>query len=371
MKLELVPVEHLRLLSHYFEMLRSFGALGLLGFALFSSACDAGRSTPGAELPGDPSSEGSDEDLGADDGLSATPLELNGHLKVVGTQLQNEAGDAVQLKGVSSMWLNWESEGYAEDPTALRWMRNNWNLSVIRAAMGVEPPGAYLTDPDGAKQQVYTIVDNAIDAGVYVIVDFHDHAAHEKADDAVAFFSEVAAKYAGVPNVIYEPYNEPKGVGWEEVKAYHERVVAAIREQDAEAPIVLGTPNYSQDVDQAAADPVAGTNLLYTLHYYACSHRSWLRQKAEVAMARGVALFVTEFGATNADGGLDGVVCLDEAQLWNDWLKQRKISWTAWKLDDCEPDSTCLLKPGTPVGGGWTSEHLRGHALFVRGRMQE
>jgi endoglucanase len=84
-----------------------------------------------------------------------------------------------------------------------------------------------------------------------------------------------------------------------------------------------------------------------------------------------VALFVTEFGATNANGGLDGVVCLDEAQIWNDWLKQRKISWTAWKLDDCEPDSTCLLKPGTPVGGGWTSEHLRGHALFVRGRMQE
>jgi endoglucanase len=290
---------------------------------------------------------------------------------VVGSELQDEAGDAVQLKGVSSMWLNWEAEGYAEDPTALRWMRNNWKLSVIRAAMGVEPEGAYLSDPERAKEQVYTIVDNAIEAGVYVIVDFHDHAAHEKLDDALAFFSEVAAKYAGAPNVIYEPYNEPKDVGWDEIKAYHEQVVAAIREQDAEAPIVLGTPSYSQDVDKAASNPVAGTNLLYTLHYYACSHRGWLRQKADAALARGIALFVTEFGATNADGGLDGAVCLDEAQLWNDWLKQRSISWTAWKLDDCEPDSTCLLKPGTPVGGHWTSEHLRGHALFVRGRMQE
>lgn len=352
-------------------MLRRLAELSLLVFGIFSSGCDAGKSSLAPEPPGDPGAIGSDEDLGAEDDLEPTPVAQNGHLKVVGTELQNESGEPVQLKGVSSMWLNWEAEGYAESPTALRWMRNNWKLSVIRAAMGVEPEGAYLSDPERAKEQVYTIVDNALDAGVYVIVDFHDHAAHEKLDAAVEFFSEVAAKYAGEPNLIYEPYNEPKGVGWDEIKPYHEAVVAAIREQDPEAPIVLGTPNYSQDVDKAAKSPVAGTNLLYTLHYYACSHRGWLRQKADAAMALGTALFVTEFGATNADGGLDGVVCLDEAQLWSDWLKQRHISWTAWKLDGCEPDSSCLLMPGAPRDGGWTSENLHGHALFVRGRMQE
>jgi endoglucanase len=345
-------------------------ALAALGFGLFSSGCDAGTSSLAADV-GDPASQGSDEDVGAEDGGESTPVERHGHLKVVGTQLQNESGAAVQLRGVSSMWLNWEAEGYAESPTALRWMRNNWKLTVIRAAMGVEPGGAYLDDPETAKQQVYTIVDNAIAAGVYVIVDFHDHAAHTKQEAAVAFFSEVAAKYAGEPNLIYEPYNEPKDVSWQDIKPYHEAVVAAIREQDPEAPIVLGTPSYSQEVDKAAADPVSGTNLLYTLHYYACTHKSWLRQRADVAMARGIALFVTEFGATHADGGTDGVVCLDEAQLWNDWLKQRKISWTAWKLDDCEEDSSCLLVPGTPIDGGWTSQYLHGHALFVRGRMQE
>jgi endoglucanase len=352
-------------------MLRQRAAIPLLVFGLFSSGCDAGRSSLAPEPPGDSTSIGSDDDLGSEDGLAPTPVALNGHLKVVGTELQNETGEPVQLKGVSSMWLNWEAAGYAESPVALRWMRNSWKLSVIRAAMGVEPEGAYLSDPERAEQQVYTIVDNAIDAGVYVIVDFHDHAAHEKVDAAVAFFSKVAAKYAGVPNLIYEPYNEPKDVGWDEIKPYHEAVVAAIREHDPEAPIILGTPSYSQDVDRAAKNPVAGTNLLYTLHYYACSHRGWLRQKADAALALGAALFVTEFGATNADGGLDGVVCLDEAQLWNDWLKQRHISWTAWKLDDCEPDASCLLMPGAPVDGGWTSANLHGHALFVRGRMQE
>ena len=309
--------------------------------------------------------------MGADDGIAPTPVELHGHLKVEGGQLKDESGDPVQLKGVSSMWLNWEDDGFAENATALRWMRNNWKLSVIRAAMGVEPEGAYLSDPDKAKQQVYTIVDNAIDAGVYVLVDFHAHQAYNHQSEAVAFFTEVSEKYSGVPNVIYEPFNEPVGVEWAELKPYHEAVVKAIRKKDAEAPIVLGTPNYSQEVDKAARDPLDGVNLLYTLHYYACTHTGWLRQKAEAAISQGLALFVTEWGATNADGGLDGAVCLDQAQLWDDWVNNHKISWAAWKLDGCEPDSSCLLVPGAPVDGGWTNQYLHGHARFVRGRMQE
>ncbi len=350
-------------------MMGRVASILLFGFALFSSACDAGSSGLDLEI-GDPADEGSDDDVGAEE-LGPTPVERHGHLKVVGTQLQDEHGKAVQLKGVSSMWLNWEPSGYAENLTALRWMRNNWNLSVIRAAMGVEPNGAYLTDPDVAMEQVLTIVDNAIAAGVYVIVDFHAHSAHLKQQEAIEFFTEVATAYAGLPNLIYEPFNEPTGVTWDVIKPYHEAVVAAIREIDAEAPIVLGTPSWSQEVDVAAKDPVEGTNLLYTLHYYSCTHTGWLRQRADAALAGGIALFVTEWGATHADGGLDGLVCLEEAQLWDDWMDARKISWAAWKLDDCEPDSTCLLKPGAPVDGGWTNDWLRGHARFVRGRMQD
>jgi endoglucanase len=351
---------------------RACGVSALI-FGLLSSGCDAGQSSLRTDTgpKGDPEAVGSDDDVGAEDGLEPTPVERYGHLRVVGTELQSESGEAIQLKGVSSMWLNWENDGYAEDPTALRWMRNNWKLSVIRAAMGVEPDNAYLAFPDAAKEQVYRIVNNAIAAGVYVIVDFHAHEAHDHQEEAVAFFSELAEAHAGLPNLIYETFNEPRGIGWSALKSYHEAVVAAIREHDEEAPIVLGTPNFSQDVDQAAADPVAGSNLLYALHYYACAHKGSLRGKADVARQRGAALFVTEFGATPADGGLDGSVCLEEAQRWDEFLNERMISWTAWKLDGCEPDSSCLLVPGAPIDGGWTSEYLRGHALFVRGRMQQ
>ncbi len=358
-------------MGHKFAMLARVAGLLVLVSGLFSSGCDAGASSSDEGKPGNPADVGSNEDVGAEDDQGPTPVERHGQLSVSGTNLVDQDGEAVQLKGVSSMWLNWEHDGYAEDPTALRWLRNNWKLSVIRAAMGVEPEGAYLSDPEHATSQVHTIVQNAIDAGVYVIIDFHAHDAHLLEAEAVEFFSKMAETYADSPNVMYEPFNEPTMVQWPAVKKYHEAVVAAIRAYDDDAPIILGTPRWSQDVDVAAKDPVAGDNLLYTLHYYACEHRSWLRQKADIARAAGLALFVTEFGITAADGGLNGEVCVDEGQLWDDWLDLRKISWVAWKLDGCEPDASCLLMPGAPTNGGWTDQYLHGHAPFIRGRMQK
>lgn len=355
-------------------MLRAQWLLGsclsfLLAFATLG--CDvASSSAPPPEMatPED-LDQGDDSDLGAGD-LGSTPVDEHGQLHVSGTELRGAGGERVQLKGVSSMWLNWEDDGYAESLEGLKWLRNNWKLSVIRAAMGVEPNGAYLTDPEKAKAQVTEIVDNAIDAGVYVIIDWHDHDAIEHQADAVAFFSEMAERYAGVPNVIYEPFNEPLKVDWTtQLKPYHEAVVAAIREHDTENVIILGTPNWSQDVDRAAKEPLVGDNLMYTLHFYACDHSS-LIGKARIARSLGAALFVTEWGATKADGGLDGTVCQVQAQVWHDWMNENGIGWAAWKFDNCSPDSSCLLTADAPLTGGWTSQYLHGHGLYVRARMQ-
>jgi endoglucanase len=341
---------------------------------LFALGCDVASENTlpslGEVERGDPDDVGSNDDFGAEDLGDTTPAERYGRLEVVGRELRDESGNAVQLKGVSSMWLNWEDDGYAENVTGLRWMRNNWNLSLIRAAMGIEPEGAYLQDPEKARGQVERVVDNAIEAGVYVIVDWHAHEAERHTDDAVAFFSEISAKYAGVPNVIYETYNEPKTTDWKgKLKPYHEAVVAAIRENDRDAIIILGTGRYSQLVLDAAASPVKGKNLMYTLHFYACEHN--FRSEADQALLKNLPIFVTEWGATAADGGRDGLVCAPQAQFWIDWMRTRGISWAAWKLDNCVPDSTCFLTPDAPLEGGWTDQYLRGHGPFLRGRLQE
>ncbi|MGE5786923.1 MAG: cellulase family glycosylhydrolase, partial [Myxococcales bacterium] len=313
-------------------------------------------------------------------GTGATPVERHGQLKVSGSKLLDEAGNPVQLKGPSSMWLNWESQKYAEDKQGLQFLRDNWNASVVRAAMGVETTDTkdsdYLSAPDVAKAQVNQIVQNAIDLGMYVIIDWHDGKADTRVDTAKAFFKEMATKWGAYPNVLYETFNEPTTQAWETVlKPYHEAVIAAIREVDPDNIIIRGTRNWSQYVDEAAQWPVkTSTNLMYTLHFYSCTHDSKIRTLGATALKKNLPLFVTEWGATHADGGTtkNPNLCLEEAQLWHDWMNENSISWAAWKWDRCV-DTTCYFTPSkaVPTTGPWTDDMLYGHAAFVRDRMRE
>lgn len=300
-----------------------------------------------------------------------TPVDLYGNLQVSGSGLADQAGNPVLLNGPSSMWLNWDGADYATNIDGLRFMRDEWGMEVFRIAMGIEPADAYLEDAETNKAKVRTIVDNAIELGVYVIIDWHDHAAEDHQTEASAFFAEMAEAYGDTPNVLYEIYNEPLDVSWSGVlKPYHEAIISTIRERDADNVIILGTPNWSQDVDVAAQDPVSGSNLIYTLHFYACDHTDWLRTKGDAALSAGLPLFVTEWGATPADGGLDGTVCEAEAQAWHDWMNQNNISWTAWKLDGCTDSSCYFVDRDVSPSGGWTEADLNGHAPFVIEKMQ-
>jgi endoglucanase len=151
---------------------------------------------------------------------------------------------------------------------------------------------------------------------------------------------------------------------------------------DPDNLIVLGTPNRSQYVDEAALDPVLGTNLLYTLHFCSCDQTQWLRDRGDTAIAAGLPLFVTEFSATYSDGGLVSVnhdyVCENEANLWFAWMEQNSLSGLAWKLDECS-DASCILGFNAPLNGPWPDNLLStdaggavsgngiegGHGLFV------
>jgi len=300
----------------------------------------------------------------------ASPVGQHGQLHVQGTALVDQAGTPVQLKGISSMWLNWEDR-YSTSKAGLQWMRDNWQLSIFRAAMGVEPDGAYLKDPEHALSELRQVVHNAIDLGVYVLIDWHDHHAFDHQAQAVDFFTKIADEFGRYPNVLYETFNEPEQASWSaQIKPYHQATVNAIHSKDPDGVVILGSRQWSQRPDEAIADRVTGDNLMYTVHFYACDHREVQRDQAQAAYDAGLALFVTEWGATPADGGAQSpTVCEDEATLWHDWLDERKIGWAAWKLDGCD-DSSCLFNSkNAPVAGGWTDQWLNGHAKFVVQRM--
>uniref|UniRef100_A0A915E334 Glycoside hydrolase family 5 domain-containing protein n=1 Tax=Ditylenchus dipsaci TaxID=166011 RepID=A0A915E334_9BILA len=265
-----------------------------------------------------------------------------GQLSVSGTKLKGSNGQNVQLRGLSLFWSQWMGQYY--NAGTVQALKCSWNANLVRAAMGVDQ-GGYLTDPTGQMNMVDSVVKAAIDQGIYVIIDWHAHDNYQS--QAVSFFSQMAKKYAGVPNVIYETFNEPLGVSWKEnLVPYHTAVIKAIRQFDTKNVIILGTPTWSQDVDVASQSPITGqSNLMYTLHYYAGSHKADLRSKAQTAINNGLPIFVTEYGTVNADG--NGGVDTASSNEWWTFLNQNSISHANWAVED-KNEGAAVFVPGTP-----------------------
>lgn len=290
-----------------------------------------------------------------------TPVEQHGQLSVKGSRIVNQNGQPVQLRGMSLFWSQWIGKYYT--PEVVKWLKDDWRCTVVRAAMAVDHEG-YLKNAAAEKQKVITVADAAIAQGLYVIIDWHDHEAEKHTEQAKAFFTEMAQRYGNKPNVIYEIYNEPLNVSWANViKPYSEAVIAAIRQHDPDNIVVVGTRNWSQEVEEAANNPIAGTNLAYSLHFYAATHKQWLRDRAARALSKGVALMVTEFGTTEASG--DGFIDVNETRAWWKFLDDNHISWANWSLAD-KVEASAALKPNAKTTGSWTDAEITTSGLLVR-----
>lgn len=287
-------------------------------------------------------------------------------LKVKGNLIVGEDGNPVQLQGMSLFWSQWIGKYYNAD--AIRWLKHDWNCTIVRAAMGIEH-GGYLEQPDIEQRKVFAVIDAAVHEGLYVIVDWHDHHGEDHLREAKKFFATVAQRYGHLPNVIYETYNEPLNVSWSEVlKPYHQAVIDTIRHYDPDNLIVCGTPNWSQDVQLAAADPLPDSNVAYTLHFYAGTHQENLRSKAYTALSNGAALMVTEYGATQASG--DEGVYPDETEAWWKFMDEHHLSSCNWSVAD-KNESSAALKPGASVKGGWTEDMLTTSGILVRNHLRK
>ncbi|WP_072052929.1 cellulase family glycosylhydrolase [Hymenobacter terrenus] len=301
--------------------------------------------------------------------VAQTPVTRYGALRVQGSQIVDQASQPVSLAGNSLFWSNngWGGERYYT-ANVVGWLKNNWNATIVRAAMGVDEAGGYLENPAREKAKVKAVVDACVAAGLYVIIDWHSHHAEQHQAEAIAFFREMATTYGNTPNVIYEIYNEPLQVSWTGVvKPYAQAVTNAIRAIDPDNLIVVGTPTWSQDVDVAAGSPVSGTNIAYTLHFYAATHKSSLRNKASVALSQGVALFVTEYGTCDASGG--GAVDATSTQEWMDFMRANKLSHCNWALNDKSETASALL-PGTSPSAAWSDSYLTASGRLVKGYVQ-
>lgn len=303
----------------------------------------------------------------------STPVALHGQLSVSGTQLVDQYGQAFQIHGVSTHGLQWYAQ--YNNKSSYQTLRDDWNVNAIRLAMYVEE-GGYISNSSKMKQEVNKGVSYATELGMYAIIDWHvlnGNTSNPKnyQSQANAFFAEMAQKYANYNNVIYEICNEPNGCSWSDIKSYAESVIATIRRYDSDAVIIVGTPTWSQLGSQGhtyepADDPIRGySNLMYAFHFYASDndHNRWLTSKIGTAISKGLPVFVSEFGLSQADG--NGNVDLTKAAEWMKRCDDYKVSYCVWSLSN-DYRSSSLIKSSCSKTSGWSVDDLTTAGQYIR-----
>ena len=313
----------------------------------------------------------SSDKSGGSSGTGSSPRPASGGLRVSGTTLTDASGNAVQLRGVSTHGLAWFPEYVNKE--AFETLRDDWGANVVRLAMYTEEYGGYCNggDKEALKQLIDDGVSYATELGMYVIIDWHilsDGNPNRNKEEAKAFFSEMADKYAGHNNVIYEICNEPQNSDWNgQIKPYAEDVISCIRQYDSSALILVGTNTWSQDIDAVAGNELDDDNVMYVLHFYAGTHKASLRSKLESALNAGVPVFVSECSICDASG--NGGIDYDSAQSWLDLLNDRGVSFLAWSLSN-KNETSALIQPGCSKTGGWTEDDLSETGRWFRKAIQ-
>ena len=324
-----------------------------------------------AENSGAGDSENSGEDgqnsgSGSSSGSGIVTTIPTGALHVSGTKLVDASGNIVQLRGVSTHGISWFPDYVNYD--AFSTLKNDWGANVVRLAMYPREYNGYLTG--GNKDSLKQIIDNGVNyatqLGMYVIIDWHvlNYAPSELTQEACEFFAEMASKYSGHDNVIYEICNEPLGADWNSnIKPYAETVISTIRQYDDHAVILVGTNTWSQDVDAVIGNTLDDDNVMYVAHFYAATHKDNIRNKISAALNAGVPIFVSECSICDASG--NGDIDEESAKVWLDFMNSNQISFIAWSLCN-KAETSALISSGCTATSGWDDSDLTKTGIWFK-----
>ena len=312
--------------------------------------------------------------------LYASPLSVNGALSINNDgKFVNEHGNVVQLRGMSLFWDQWAGGWFNENVVktlASTDANTGWSASVVRA-----PISQFSTS------LASSMMSWANSAGIYVIIDNHSHCAHKATNQAVSFFSSVSAevKQKNYKHVIYEIYNEPlyndcngatdtdhwQGralTSWSTIKSYAETVIKAIRANDPNGIILVGTERYSQGIGAAQKDPITGySNIGYVLHFYASDEgHAGLKTPLLRASCQKFPVFITEWGTSEADG--NGAFNTSYINSWMAWIEGLGYSWANWSVYDKNETSSAISGGGS--SGYWQESQLTQSGKYVRRMIQ-
>lgn len=315
-------------------------------------------------------------------------------LKLVGNQLCTADGNPIQLRGWSTHG-SWFKSCYDDNDDFKKQKEKGANMA--RIAM-------YINEGEGINESwVKSCIDFCANNDLYCIVDWHvlrDRDGDgskgnpmDYKDQALSFFRNITS-YVSQKNynhVIYEICNEPNyngqgdvyplGIGydkkdnnkrtagvWSWIKEYSTHVLPVIKEGDADAIVLVGTPQWDQGLVFPMMDPIdeCGLQVMYSFHYYAGDQERYLGFLSGASAF--LPIFVSEWGLSShtGDDGCDTKSAdhlLEVCSGKN--LGKQIISWANWSWADKGETS------GTFTGGGYSSMSFSQAGNYICGKLAE
>lgn len=292
-----------------------------------------------------------------------SPLFSHGKLTVNSGKVLDKNGVEFIIQGISTHSI-YEFSKYINYET-FKELKDVFNINTIRLAM-------YTEEKLGYSEDLHLKIDEGIkyatELGLYVIIDWHtlnDNNPNINKETAKIFFKEMAYKYKDYDNIIYEICNEPNGdATWEIIKTYALEIIEIIREFDKDGIIIIGTPDYCKNIEEAQKNPIEQyDNLLYSFHFYAGTHKTSSREELEKVLNTNFPVIVSEFGISEASG--TGNVDEKEASTWINFLREKKVGYICWNLSN-KNESSSILKSGIENLSSWKEDDLAQTGIWLK-----
>ncbi len=332
-----------------------------------SSAAGASSITDGGS-PSSSSSGGSSNATGGTVTLGGSPSTNLPKLTVVGNKLQDPSGKTIVLRGSSLIDIGAIYAYGGKTATAVSskidkilaagvqghvvrmpvYPKIDYNggdpyCSPMPYPVGTGPstsctPTTALNASDYYTKVLKPAVDYATSKNLYVIIDHHQidnmtssgSTASPSATDAKTFWADIAPKFANYPNVLYEIYNEPidSSKSWSSIKPVVQDIITTVRSAGAENVIIVPSNSWDQKPGDAASDPPAGGNLMFTAHIYANNWSSGFQSQVTTAVGKAP-VFISEWGYSTSDANYQTF-----GTNLQTTIEGNGASWTAWVTDN-------------------------------------
>ncbi len=305
---------------------------------------------------------------------ASSPYDKHGDLTVTSSGIVDAQGDPFQLKGVSTHGITWFPQ-YVNKST-FKYLKKKWGANVIRLAVYTDTGDSYGYCSGGDKKYIEGLIDTGVKAatalGMYVVIDWHilnDGNPNTHVKQAKSFFKKMSKKYASYGNVIYEIANEPNGgTTWSQVKKYAKKVIKVIRKNSKKSVIILGTPTWCQDIDVVAKSPLKGVNnLIYSVHFYAATHKEDLRDKVKSAISSGLPIIISEFGLCDASGA--GSIDYAQSNAWFKLIKKYNLGYMCWNLSN-KSETSSIIKSSCSKLSGFKKKNLSKSGRYIMKKMR-